>query len=737
MDKRFQPQTAEASIYQLWLKHKLFKPKDRGRRFSLIMPPPNANGSLHIGHALFVTLEDIMVRMARMAGYSTLMLPGVDHAGIQTQVVFERLLAKKSKSRFDLGYQTFYQACFKFCQDQKETIISQFKKLGVSADWDRLKFTLDPDIIDVVLETFVKLHQDGLIYRKDRLVNWCPRCQTVLSDLEVEHKDLKDKLYYVKYPLVDKPTEFIVIATTRPETIPADTAVAVNPDDKRYKKYVGRQVMVPLINRPVPIIADEAVEIKFGTGAVKVTPAHDPVDFDIGQRHNLKSIRAIGFDDEMTSLTGELVGLSKTKARPLAIKQLDKLGLLVKVEEINHSVGHCERCKTRIEPMVSLQWWIKIRPLAQEAVKAVNQGKIKFVPIRFKKQYLNWMSQIKDWCISRQIWWGPKIPAWYCGFDALSPLQQMMNPNLKGNKGCGHIVVSKAKPKKCPKCSNPNMIQDPDTFDTWFSSSQWPMTTLGFNYRQPTDDFKAFYPTTIMETGYDILYIWVARMIMMGLYMTGQVPFKTVYLHGLIRDDSGQKMSKSKGNVINPIEIMDKYGTDALRIALIIGVGQGEATSVGETKIKAGRYLANKIWNASRFVFLIGQKSNLVAKDYTDLKDSQYKDIWRQHELFLKDYEKEVNKYRFGQASDKLRHQFWHRFCDKTIEDLKDRAYNQDLVAISLLLSLLRDYLALFHPFMPFVTEAVWQVFRQDERFSLIFPTELVAEFKYPIKLDY
>ncbi len=737
MEKHFQPQSVEEKIYQLWQEKGIFQPQGKGKPFTIIMPPPNANGFLHVGHALFITLEDLMARLARMSGYKTLLLPGTDHAGIQTQVVFERELAKKGKTRFELGREKFYQACYKFTQEQKKNIISQFKKMGVSADWSREKFTLDPQISKVVLDTFVYFYNQGLIYRKERLINWCPRCQTVLSDIEVEHHQEEGHLYYIKYPFKEGKGE-VVIATTRPETILADVAVAVHPEDKRYQKLVGKTLILPLVGREIPLIADKRVEKDFATGAVKITPAHDPLDFQIGEDHHLPWIQVIGFDDKMTAQAGKYAGLSKLEAREKIVQDLKKEGYLLKVEKIVHNVGHCERCKTTIEPMISTQWWLKTKKLAEKAIEVVEKGEIRFIPPRFKKLYLDWMRNLKDWCLSRQIWWGHRLPVYYCGKKALSPLQLEMNPQLKNEvEGCGHIIVSSQPPKKCPICGNPHLIHDPDTLDTWFSSSQWPFTTLGYDYQHPQKDFFEFYPTTIMETGYDILYLWVARMIMMGLAVTGKVPFKIVYLHGLVRDEKGQKMSKSKGNVINPLETINEYGIDALRFALVAGVGQGESASIGQSKFKAGRYLTNKIWNASSFVFLITNKMAEEIPPFEESVNSKYKNIWKNYQQFLQEYQREINSFRYGQASDHLRQQFWHQFCDQDIEALKEASYNGDREAISLLTTLLANYLALFHPFIPFVTEAVWQVFRQEKKYHLIFNTPLLAQHPYPFKVKF
>lgn len=739
MEKRFKPQRVEEKIFKLWDKNRVFKPAGKGEPFCIVMPPPNANGSLHVGHALFVTLQDIMTRLARMSGYNSLLLPGTDHAGIQTQVVFERELAKEGKTRFDLGREEFYKACLEFTLRQKHNIIDQFKKLGASADWEREKFTLDPDISKVVLKTFVKLYNDGLIYRKERIINWCPRCQTVLSDLEVEHHEHKGKLYYIRYPIKGRSGRYITVATTRPETMLGDTAVAVHPDDKRYKDLIDKKAVVPIVGREIPVVADKRVDIEFGTGAVKITPAHDMLDFEIGQDHNLPWIQVIGFDDRMTDEAGpSFMGLPKMQAREEVIKRLRKEGLLEKVEDYEHNVGHCERCKTVIEPMISTQWWVKVKPLAQKAIEVVEKDEIEFIPARFKTQYLNWMRKLKDWCVSRQLWWGHRIPVYYCGKKALTKLQTSMNPKLRNlPEGCGEVIVSVKRPDRCPKCGNTNLVQDPDTLDTWFSSGQWPLTALGFDYDKASDDFKTFYPTTIMETGYDILYLWVSRMIMFGLYMDGRIPFKYVYLHGLVRDEKGQKMSKSKGNVIDPLETIKQYGTDALRFALVAGVGQGESVNIGEARFKSGQYLTNKIWNASRFIKIIVEKSGFKPKRFKVSGDKFYDEIWDQHVGFLKEFEGNLNKFRYGQAAESLRYQFWHVFCDKVIETLKDRAYNGDQKSVDLLVSLLVDYLVLFHPFIPFVTEAIWQVFREDKRLHQVVDSKVLALQPYRVRVKF
>jgi len=724
MEKVYNPQKVEGKIYQKWEESGVFSPKMKkglprrkaGKKpFTIIMPPPNANAPLHIGHARFVAIQDLLIRFHRMKGEPTLWLPGADHAGILTQVVFEKGLAEEGKTRFDLGRENFYQEIFKFTQENKQKMYDQMRALGASCDWKREKFSLNPEISRIVLETFVKMFKDGLIFRSERIISWCPRCQTALSDLEIEHKEEKTKLYFIRYVL-KKEDRFLTVATTRPETMLGDTAVAVNPKDKRYQDLIDKTVVLPLMLREIPIIADKLVDIEFGTGAVKVTPAHDSLDFEIGQRSGLSSIQIIGFDNKMTQKTGKYAGLSLQEAKELIIQDLEAKGLLEKIEDYTHSVGHCERCKTLVEPQVSLQWFVKTKPLAQKAAfmvksKKINKfvaGAIKIIPSRFEKNYFLWMKDIRDWCISRQLWWGERIPIWYCGGENLSPLQKLMNPELEKLKdlGCGEIIASLEKPKKCPKCQSKNLIQDPDTLDTWFSSGQWPFATLGF---PDSPDYKYFYPTTVMETGYEILFFWVARMIMLGLYRTKKIPFETVFLHGLVRDAFGQKMSKSKGNVIDPLDVIKIYGTDALRMALVFGSTPGKDLSLSEEKIEAMRNFCNKVWNAARFVLshqslIISHKQSLLLRN----KPSKHPDdIWVLEELdkTVKSVTEGIEKFRLGQAAEELYEFFWHKFCDKYIEAAKTRRNE----AQPILLQVLDTSLRLLHPFMPFITEEIYQ----------------------------
>ena len=699
MDKIYNHKAVEGKIYQMWEKGGYFTPKlDKKKKpFTIIMPPPNANAPLHIGHAMFVSIEDILTRYHRMLGDSSLWLPGADHAGILTQVVFERKLAEKGLSRHNLGREKFFSEIMAFTLANKKTMENQLRGLGASCDWTRNSFTLDPKFEKPIYTVFQKLYDEGLIFRQERMINWCPRCETALSDLEVIHKDTKSKLWYIRYPINSKGS--ISVATTRPETMLGDSAVAVNPQDKRYQKLIGISAELPLVNRKIPIIADEAVDPQFGTGAVKITPAHDPVDFEIGQKQKLPAIQVIGFDGKMTQEAGIYAGLTVKEAREKILEDLEKLGLLEKEEDYAHSVGYCERCKTTLEPLVSLQWFVKIKSLAESATKVIKEKKIKIIPTRFEKTYFNWMETIHDWCISRQLWWGHQLPVWYCGSQNLSPLQKKMN-KIPDAPGCGEIIVATQSPQKCPKCANGKLIRDPDTLDTWFSSGQWPFNTLGWLERNP--DFEYFYPTSVMETGYEILFFWVARMIMLGLYATGKIPFRTVYLHGLIRDAFGQKMSKSKGNVIDPIATIETYGADALRMALVMGNAPGVDSSLSENKIKGMGNFCNKIWNASRFVLSNPNPSTLTPSPSTHPDDQ-----WIQDELgkTIKSVTGSIEKYRFGQAAEDLYHFFWHTFCDKYIEMAKNRREE----AQPTLLLVLDTSLRLLHPFIPFITEEIWQ----------------------------
>jgi len=692
MKKHYQPQKVEKKIYSFWEKNGFLKPKkSKAKPFSILMPPPNANAPLHIGHAVFVTLEDILIRFYRMRGRPTLWLPGFDHAGFETQVVYD----KKQKPDKNLSREQLYKDIWNFTQKNRKIAREQLKRLGASADWSREKFTLDKDIVKIVLDTFKKLYKDNLIYQGNRIINWCPYHQTSLSDLEVTHQEVEGKLYYIKYPFTNG-KNYIVIATTRPETMLADTAVAVNPRDKRYKKLIGRKVVLPLVGREIPIIEDMAVDINFGTGALKITPAHDPVDFEIGERHKLPLIQVIdkkgriSLDPQLITSKPDLKELDElpvSQARKIIVKILKEKGFLEKEEPYRHTISVCYKCKTPIEPLVSKQWFLKIRPLAKKAIEVVEKDKIRFYPKRYKKIFLNWMRNIHDWNISRQIVWGIRIPIFYC-------------------QKCKKIIVSEKKPKKCPDCGSKNLIPETDVFDTWFSSGQWPFAALGYPNGK---DFKTFYPTSVMETGWDILFFWVARMIMLSLYRTKKIPFYNVLLHGLVRDKDRQKMSKSKGNVIDPLGVVKDYGADALRMALVFGTSTGSDIIISEEKIRAQRNFANKVWNASRFVF------KNIGRDFNPKKIKPKltkEDRWILKEL--KKTEKKITKaienYRFHEAAEEIYHFFWHRFCDKTIEDCKKRLIDNDRKTPKWVLwQVLYRSLKLLHPFMPFITEEIYQ----------------------------
>ncbi|MEX0617250.1 MAG: valine--tRNA ligase [Candidatus Woykebacteria bacterium] len=683
MEPIYNHKNVEKPLYELWEKKGAFAPKKGGKKpFTIILPPPNANGRLHIGHAMYV-LEDIMIRFHRMRGDPTLWLPGADHAGILTQVVYERKLEKKGKSRHDLGREEFFKQTYAFTQENKKQMYEQLRAMGFSLDWTREKFTLDPEISKAVYKTFKTLYEDGLIYRGTRMINWCPRCATVLSDLEVNHKDKESNLWFLKYPIKNS-TDQIIVATQRPETMLGDTAVAVNPKDKRYKNLVRKTVVLPLMKREIPIIEDSYVDPSFGSGAVKITPAHDPNDYEIGERHKLPSIQVIGLDDKMTKEAGDYSGLDKYASRKQIIARLEELNLLEKTERYKTSVGICERCGTVVEPQVSKQWFVAVnktgksgKNLAKDAIAAVRSKKIKITPTRFEKIYFNWMENIHDWCISRQLWWGHQIPVWYRGDEV--------------------YVGSEHPPGEAWK-------QDPDTLDTWFSSGQWPYTTLGWGQTDDSD-FKRFYPTTVMETGYDILFFWVARMIMLGIYATGKIPFETVYLHGLVRDEKGQKMSKSKDNVIDPLEVAEKYGADAVRMALVFGTGAGNDANVGEHKIKGMRNFSNKLWNIGRYV--IDTKPEKVKENPRQTKEDQW--ILRELDEVVNSVTRGIESYHFGIAAEVLYNFIWHDFADKYIEDSKNRREEAQPILEHVLLTSLK----LLHPYMPFITEDLWQKMKE------------------------
>lgn len=671
MDSKYNHKEHEDKIYEAWEKSGAFKPNDSKKTFSIVLPPPNANAALHYGHAMY-TVEDILIRYHRMKGDSTLWLPGADHAGFETQVVYEKHLDKEGKSRFDFDRETLYKNIWDFVQGNRGTMENQLKKLGFSLDWSRKKFTLDDDVVKTVYKTFKKLYDDGLVYRDSRLVNYCTKHGTAFSDLEVDHVEKKDLLYYVKFKIKDT-DEYITVATVRPETIYGDVAIAVNPKDKRYKKFVGKIAINPLNAVELPIISDSYVKMDFGTGALKITPAHDENDFALAKKYNFPLIQIIETNGKLNSKAMECKGLKVLPAREKVVEILTSRGQLEKTEEYNHTVGVCYKCNNTLEPLPIPQWYVKVDKLAQPAIDAVKNGEIKIIPKRFEKIYYHWMNNIHDWNISRQVVWGIRIPAWR-------------------NSATNEWVVTEGQ---APEGND--WVQDTDTFDTWFSSGQWPFATLGF---PDGEDYEKFYPLDVMETGYDILFFWVARMIMLGKYVTGKVPFKNVYLHGIVRDSKGVKMSKSKGNVINPLEILEKYGADALRMSLISGAGAGSDQNYSESKVVGYRNFANKIWNAARFVKEFdGTTSNTkTVKSYNKFLNET-----------VEATTKNIENYKLNNAAEMLYKRFWNNFCDIKIEEAK----KGKLSKTDLLKGLL-EYLKLLHPFVPFVTEAVWKELGND-----------------------
>ena len=689
LPKAYEPHAVERKWYQYWLDNGYFTPQiDHTKSpFVIIQPPPNITGDLHLGHALTATLEDIMARWHRMRGEPTLWLPGEDHAGIAAQVVVERLLAKEGLTRHQLGREAFLERVWQWVHEIRDNIAVQHRRLGVSCDWTRECFTLDAGPSRAVRAAFVRLYNKGLIYRGERITNWCPRCATALSDLEVEHQDIPGNLWYIKYPVSGEDNCFVTVATTRPETMLGDMAVAVNPTDKRYGDVIGKNLILPIVGRTIPVVVDEAVAMDFGTGAVKVTPAHDPTDFEIALRHNLPVVSILNPNGTIGEQGGKYCGQERMAARQAIVTELEQEGLLERIESHTHAVGHCQRCRAVIEPIASRQWFVKIGPLAEPAIAAVKDERIRIVPERFTKVYLNWMENIRDWCISRQLWWGHRIPVWYCA--------------------CGETIVSAVDPDSCPKCGGTDFEQDPDVLDTWFSSGLWPHSTLG--WPEDTEALRYFYPSTVMETAYDILFFWVARMIMMGIEDMGEVPFRYVYLHGLIRDERGEKMSKTKGNVLDPLVLMDKYGTDALRFAVLWGTSPGNDSKLGDTKLEAGRNFANKLYNAVRFIlrYADGHNCYQLNKNPLNLEDrwilSRLARVTASASTLMEGFE-------FGEALRQIHDFLWGEFCDWYIELVKGRL--QDAVGLSplpVLVYVMEQSLRLLHPYMPFVTEELWQ----------------------------
>ena len=690
MPRAYEPGEVEQRIYRFWNESGFFTPEiDRSKPpFVVIMPPPNVTGELHLGHALTIALEDLMVRWHRMLGEPTLYLPGSDHAGIATQVVVERQLASDGMSRHDLGRQRFIERVWSWVDDYGDRIYRQIERLGASCDWSRRAFTLDEGPASAVRTTFVNLYRKGLIYKGNRITNWCPRCRTALSDLEVKHEEEKSGLYHIRYPLEDAPGD-VVIATTRPETMLGDTAVAVNPCDDRYSDLIGQRAKLPIIGRSLPIIGDEAVELEFGTGALKVTPGHDPTDYEIGQRHNLDTVNILNPDGTLNANAGPYEGQTVIEARSNVVAQLDEEGILEGVEQFTHAVGHCDRCNEVVEPIVSDQWYISMKPLAEPAIEAVVDGRIDIVPPRFTKVYLNWMENIRDWPISRQLWWGHRIPVWYCE--------------------CGSQIVELEAPTSCPDCGSDRLERDPDVLDTWFSSGLWAHSTLG--WPQDTDDLDYFYPTSVMETGHDILFFWVARMIFFGLENMGDIPFRTVYLHGLVRDPEGVKMSKTRGNVVDPLELVDLYGADAVRFALTTATSAGNDQRMNENKLEASRNFANKLWNAARFVISNVEGTSGLEEWHTLGPLEHREDRWIVSRLnrAAAQVNAHMNEFQFGEAQRVVHDFLWNEYCDWYIEMAKIRLRSEsEQSPLPVLAYVLEKTLRLLHPFLPFVSEEIW-----------------------------
>lgn len=692
--KVYDPASVEKKWYEFWEKNRYFhaEPEPGKKPFSIVIPPPNITGKLHMGHALDNTLQDILIRWHRMMGDNTLWMPGYDHAGLATQIKVEEVLKKEEgKTRFDLGREEFVKRVWAWKEEYGDRIINQLKCLGISCDWERKRFTMDEGCSRAVRETFVSLFEKGLIYKGTRITNWCVNCHTALSDIEVEHEDTPGHLWYVRYPVVGEEDTYLTIATTRPETIPGDTAVAVNPEDERYAKLIGKTLRLPILNREIPVIADSYVDTKFGTGAVKITPSHDPNDYEMGLRHNLPEIVVIGKDGVMTEEAGPFAGLERYECRKQIVARLKEEGYLVKIEEHSHAVGHCQRCHNIVEPLVSTQWFVKMQPLVKAAVDCVTDGRTQFVPERFTKNYTGWMENIHDWCISRQIWWGHRIPVWYCD-------------------DCGEMSASRTDLEKCPKCGSTHIHQDEDALDTWFSSALWPFSTMG--WPDNTKLLKQFYPTSVLVTGYDIIFFWVARMLIMGMEFMKEIPFEKVFIHGLVRDSQGRKMSKSLGNGIDPLEVIEKYGADTLRFMLITGNTPGNDMRFYWERVEGTRNFANKIWNASRFALM-----NMEGYDKdAELAPYTLADKWILSRLqdTVKDVTGLLERFELGEAGRAIYDFIWSEVCDWYIEIAKPRLYNKEAAAERataqhVLATVLVSAMKLLHPYMPFITEEIYQ----------------------------
>lgn len=714
--KTYDPEQVEDRLYKEWMEKGYFhaEPDKSKKPFTIVIPPPNITGQLHMGHALDNTLQDILIRWRRMQGYCTLWLPGTDHASIATEAKIVEAMAKEGITKEEIGREKFLERAWEWKRVYGGRIVEQLKKLGSSCDWDRERFTMDEGLSKAVVEVFVKLYNKGLIYRGDRIINWCPKCQTSISDAEVEYEEKDGSFWHIKYPVKDS-DRYIIVATTRPETMLGDTAVAVNPEDERYADLIGKTVILPLMNREIPIIADSYVDKEFGTGAVKITPAHDPNDFEVGLRHNLDQIRVMDDEAKMNDAAGKYAGMDRYEARKQIIKDLEALGLLVKIEDHKHNVGACYRCDTVIEPIMSRQWFVKMKPLAEPAINVVRDGTVKFIPERFSKIYFNWMENIQDWCISRQLWWGHRIPAYYC-------------------LECGNTMVDRDCPDICTKCGSSRIEQDADTLDTWFSSALWPFSTLG--WPDKTEDLEYFYPTSVLVTGYDIIFFWVARMIFSGLEQMGKEPFSHVFIHGIVRDAQGRKMSKSLGNGIDPLDVISEYGTDALRFALTIGCSPGHDQRFSTEKVEASRNFANKIWNATRFVLMNFDED----VDFSGIDKAKFTapDKWILSRLnsVIAEVTENLENYELGIALQKIYDFIWDEFCDWYIELVKPRLFDREdgtrLEAQWTLNYVLGNAMKLLHPYMPFVTEEIYRHLINDDESIMI-----SAWPQYDEKLDF
>ena len=719
LEGKYNPKDFEDELYEEWEKKGYFKPSmDKTKEsYCIMMPPPNVTGKLHMGHALDDTIQDILIRFKRMQGYNTLWLPGSDHASISTEMKVVQKLQSEGKTKQDLGRKKFLEEAWEWTRIYGGTIQEQQRKLGCSCDWERRRFTLDKGLSDAVLEEFINLYNQGYIYKGTRMVNWCPNCHTAISDAEVEYKEEASHLWHLRYKIKDE-DRYVEVATTRPETMLGDTAVAVNPDDERYKDIIGKTCIVPIVNREIPIIADEFVETEFGTGCVKITPSHDPNDYQAGLKHNLEFIEVFDDKSNMKKLMPEVEGMQAIDARPIIVEKLKELGALVSIEDYTHNVGKCERCKTTIEPRVSEQWFVKMKELAKPAIEAVKNDEVKFVPKRYEKTYFNWMENIQDWCISRQLWWGHQIPAYYC-------------------EECGHINVAKEAPEKCEKCGSEKLHQDPDTLDTWFSSALWPFSTLGWP-NNDAEDLKTFYPTNVLVTGYDIIFFWVARMVFSGLYAMKEKPFSDVLIHGIVRDSQGRKMSKTLGNGVDPIEVIEKYGADSLRFSVLSGTTMGNDIRYMPEKLEQASNFANKIWNAAKFIIMNTQDGEI------DISKLKIEDKWIINKVnkLTKEVTNNIEKYDLGVALDKVYSFIWNEFCDWYIEMVKPRLYSENQeekqIASYVLNYVFGISMKLLHPFMPFVTTKIYSNLSGHDKKELIVSDwpEIKETFEYDDEED-